>query len=282
MYKNLYKELMIKAQRESRKKNDVVYYESHHIIPDFMFKNRRRKGPCGHLDGNPDSSSNLVLLTFQEHLLAHYYLFEILKTTRYEHSAGSALQFFFTKATGGHVRQRKLSEVDIKFLNEMSHLRAIGIESISKARRGMMPVVDSKTGESMGSVKVDHPKVLSGEWQHHSKGKPAKVKPSGAAPGKENGNYKELTAERRERLFKCADESIIDINHFSVTAFEKKVKSEFKEFKKISIVWIHNNFGSTLDFVAAYNKERNSNVQFSPYYRGIAQRKKLSEVKRND
>ena len=43
--------------------------------------------------------------------------------------------------------------------------------NISNARKNTMAVVDSKTGVMIGSVSCDYPKVLSGEWGHHSKGK---------------------------------------------------------------------------------------------------------------
>jgi len=72
MYKELYKKIIDQAKAENRMKNQGVYYEQHHIVPDFLFKNRKRTGPKGHLDGKPDSPENLVLLTFSEHLMAHY------------------------------------------------------------------------------------------------------------------------------------------------------------------------------------------------------------------
>ena len=44
-----------------------------------------------------------------------------------------------------------------------------GKESISKHRKNKIPVIN-KEGESMGCVTKDHPKYISGEWFHHSKG----------------------------------------------------------------------------------------------------------------
>ena len=275
MYKQLYKEIIATAKLEKREKNSRVYYESHHVVPEFMFKNRKRTGPKGHLDGNPDSVDNLVLLTFQEHLMAHYYLYEILKDTRYEYSAGSALQFFFIKATGGHIRQRTLSEVDKKFLDEMAHLREIGIASISKARTGKMPVVDAITREKIGSIPVDHPKVLSGEWVHHSKGVKQTWKPRSQV-GENNGNYKEMTVQHLDRVFQCVGKSLIDDTHFSVKNFSKNIKFEFTEFRKISIKWVMNNLSSIENLVAQYNHRMNTNIVYDPYYRSASQRSKAS------
>ena len=275
MFKQLYKEIIDTAKLENRKKGSGIYYESHHIVPEFMFKIRKRTGPAGHLDGDVNSVDNLVLLTFREHLMAHYYLYEILKDSRYGYSAGSALQFFFIKATGGHIRQRELSDIDEQFLNEMSYLREIGITSISKARTGKMPVVDAVTREKIGSVPVDHPRVLSGEWVHHSKG----VKQTWerrSQVGENNGNYKEMTDQHLDRVFRCVGKSLVDDTHFSLKNFSKNIKLEFTEFKKISIKWVMNNLSSIENLVAQYNHKMNANIEYDPYYRSVLQRSKAS------
>ena len=274
MYKELYKQLIDSARKENRMKNQGTYYEQHHVVPDFLFKNRKRTGPKGHLDGNPDSEENLILLTFSEHLMAHYYLYEIYKGSRYEYSAGSALQFFFVKATGNHKRQINLSEVDEKFLKEMEHLRLLGNECISKARTGMMPVVDAITREKQGSVSINHPKVLSGEWIHHSKGVPSNTKPEKrkCQKGQSNNNYKELTQSRRERLWICVSNSCQD-GYLKLKLLEYHMKKEFVEFNKISLVWIKNNFSSVENLVEETNKNLSTDIKFNPYHRSIEQRK---------
>lgn len=274
MYKELYKNLIDRARKENRMKNQGIYYEQHHIIPEFLFKNRKRKGPKGHLDGNPNSSENLILLTFREHLIAHYYLYEIYKGTRYEHSSGTALQFFFIKAIGNHKRQINLSEIDEQFLKEMEYLRLIGIKSISKARKGKMPVVDAITREKKGSVSVNHPKVLSGEWVHHSKGMPGKS--ARDMSGSKNNNFKELTQHRRERLWHCVVNSCQD-GYLKLNILKNNLKKEFTEFKKISLAWIKNNYNSIYDLVDETNKNLNLNIKFSSYHRSIKQRKIASE-----
>ena len=89
-YTKIYKSLIERAKFENRKKGNGVYYESHHIIPDFMFKERKRKGPKGHLSGNPNDKENLVLLTEREHILAHILLAKSLKENdRYWASAAT-------------------------------------------------------------------------------------------------------------------------------------------------------------------------------------------------
>jgi hypothetical protein len=69
-YQRIYEQLTAK---------DMIadYTEKHHIIPDCFFINRNRKGPKGHLEGNPDDPSNIVRLTPEAHYLAHQLLVKI-------------------------------------------------------------------------------------------------------------------------------------------------------------------------------------------------------------
>lgn len=61
----IYKNLIDNAIIEKRIKSTEIYYENHHIIPKHM--------------GGDNSNDNLVLLTFREHVLAHYLLWRIYK-----------------------------------------------------------------------------------------------------------------------------------------------------------------------------------------------------------
>jgi len=275
MYKQLYKEIINFAKAECRKKKCGIYYESHHIVPDFMFKHRTRKGPAGHLDGNPKSIDNLVLLTFREHLLCHYYLYEIYKDTRYGYATGSALQFFFVKATSKHQRQVTLSAVDEKFLIEMEFARKIGIQSISNARKGKMSVVDAITKERIGAVKVNHPMVISGKWVHHSTGKKSPL--SGRnQKGTSNANYRKISDNMRSDIFDCVSLALVDGNHLIKRLLLIQLKAKFIQFKKISYVWIKNHIGSPADLVTAYNLQRTNPIQYNPYYRSTSQRDLLA------
>ena len=59
----IYKNLIDNALLEKRTKSTEIYYENHHIVPKHM--------------GGDNSENNLVLLTFREHVLAHYILWRI-------------------------------------------------------------------------------------------------------------------------------------------------------------------------------------------------------------
>ncbi len=69
-YRKIYHNLISRAQNRPLS----GYLEQHHIVPDFFFINRRRKGKPGWLPGNPDDPSNLVMLTGREHFIAHLLL----------------------------------------------------------------------------------------------------------------------------------------------------------------------------------------------------------------
>lgn len=271
MYQQLYKQIIDQAKRENREKHQGVYYEWHHIVPEFMFKQRKRKGPCGHLDGDPNHPDNLVLLTFQEHLMCHYYLYEIHKDSRHGYQAGTALQFFFIRAGGNHMRQINLSEVDQEFLNSMAHLRELGISSISRARKGKMPAVDAVTREKMGSVPVDHPKVLSGEWIHHSKGKLGH-RNGKRQDGAHNNNYKGITQQQFDRVMALIPTVVVDGCYLQKSSLIAALKKEFTEFKKLSHVWVRNHLGDMAGLVATYNQMNGTQYKYDPYYRSQHQR----------
>lgn len=275
-YKDKYKDLIATAKASKRDKGGDVYYESHHIVPDFMFKNRKRNGPYGHLDGNPDASSNLVLLTFREHLLAHYLLFKILEHTHYAYSAGSALQFFFIHHTNDHVRSKEydsLSEEDFLF---MEKCREIGVASISKHRSGMMPAKCATTGESVGSVPIDHENVISGKWVHITKGL---VRPNCGRPmdGDKNTNYRVFSDTDKIRAFNCIRNSVDSEGYFRKKLFDAELRKEFVEYPKISHKWVVSRFDDIQNMIYQFNISTNSNVLYDPYHRSLEQRSVLAK-----
>lgn len=199
-YKRIYKQLMIRAKLENRVKTKDIYYESHHIIPLFMFKtNPRNKSGvnAGHLSGDGNCKTNKVLLTPREHFIAHAILYKIYKGTRYEYSCGSALMLFFNVAKSKHIRVKTGNFITIS--KKYEKYRKIGLDSISNRRKGMMPVKDSATGIMIGEAPVDHPKVISGEWIHHSKGTKSssetRAKLSAIGTGRGNNNARIINIE---------------------------------------------------------------------------------------
>lgn len=77
-YEKWYHELCDRGQHE----RNLGYTERHHIIPECFFKNRKRKGKSGWLDGDANDIANLTNLTEREHKLAHYLLVKIHKNDK--------------------------------------------------------------------------------------------------------------------------------------------------------------------------------------------------------
>lgn len=195
-YKKIHDAIIENARNQNRTKTAEDYYERHHIIPDFMFQDRSRPGPKGHLPGDPNDPSNIVLLTEREHLLVHVLLAKSLNGKRYWMQAASSVSFFFVNVIGDHPRQKHRQ---VGASRRYEKYRQLGLDGISAARTGHMPVVDAITGVSKGSVPIDHPKVISGEWQHHSKGrtltKDHRGKISASISGENNPTYIKVTNE---------------------------------------------------------------------------------------
>lgn len=91
-YTRWYLNIILSANNQNRKKSKKFYYEKHHIIPDsmFMLSNRKRKNK-GHLLGNPNDSTNLVLLTAREHFICHMLLCKMMVLPHYKFSMSKAL-----------------------------------------------------------------------------------------------------------------------------------------------------------------------------------------------
>ena len=285
-YQRIYDNLIERA----RNRTPDGYTEKHHINPDFLFINRKRKGPKGHLDGDPNAPSNIVRLYPREHFIAHLLLVKIFKGTRYSYQAQSALMFF-AKVASSHPRQNNFKITSYEY--ELA--RKIGLNGISKARKGTMPCVDVETGESVGSCSTTHPNVLSGKWVHHSKGnitikeistgKRQKVNTqiarelvssglyeyASSSPlyGSNNGNYKELTPELKEYIFDCIERTVV-IGHIIRKRLIEEINAEISSFgiRKISYVFFRNKFGSIQNMVSQYNEARNKQINYDPYLRG--------------
>jgi hypothetical protein len=68
-YQNQYDEIILKAKSENRKKNEGVYYEAHHILPECL----GGEGKSSQWRWHP----NIVLLTAKEHFECHRILSKI-------------------------------------------------------------------------------------------------------------------------------------------------------------------------------------------------------------
>lgn len=120
-YQQEYDNLIINA------KNRILegYGEWHHIIPEYFFKNskRKRNKTTGWLAGNPDCEDNLVLLTPEEHFDAHQ-LLALIYPNRHG-LINAALQM-----SSGHTIKRQE-------YGELKRLHAKRMRKLGRAKRGI-------------------------------------------------------------------------------------------------------------------------------------------------
>jgi hypothetical protein len=171
-WNRIYHSLMNKAMSENRTKQFGEYYELHHIIPDFMFKNRKRfKTLGGHVEGNPNDPSNVVLLTAREHFVAHLLLIRMYEGTEFY---TRCVQSLMLMKAGGRKNERISYYRTLTFKGMRSRLyekhRSELADLVSKKHAGMIVVRDAMTGAMIGSVPNTHPKVVDGTWRHHAVG----------------------------------------------------------------------------------------------------------------
>ena len=272
--------------------DEIIYTEKHHIIPKH--------------DNGKDNKENLVIVLPEEHYLLH------LLRYKYLHSRNDFLAVRCMR--NGYIYKKQIKCGS--FLNKLGvhkHMIASfrkkigwhtseGIKSISNARKGNTPVVDAITGESIGSVDINHPNILSGKWVHHTKGKStyydnngnkfficikeakeknliSNAKYNNQFKGSKNPMFKEMTEERLERIFKLIPLAIED-NYFCRKVFLEMTIMEFTEFKKLSYVWFINNFKSWDNLIDIYNEKHGTNYKYNAYYRFKSHRLKLAEANR--
>lgn len=165
-YKRIYHAIISNALQQNRVKNKGIYYETHHITPDFMYKKRNRKGPAGHLEGNSDDKSNIVLLTGREHLLCHILYYKMMKGTHYEYPAATSIGFFI-RTVNGINDDKSYHPRDVEnlysYTKKYAIYKKIANDAMSKIMKGMVIVKDSKTDIIFGRVSTTDPRYLSGE-----------------------------------------------------------------------------------------------------------------------
>lgn len=285
------KERLIKRNKLDPRLNDeYIYTEKHHIIPK-------------HVGGN-DSFSNLVVLLPEEHYMIHLLRYKWEKH-RYDFLACRFMINGYVGKTSlvDCIPDKVTSKMIASFKQKIYLFRKHtgwqspeGIKSISKARTGTFPVKCAKTGDIIGSFDRNHPKILSGEWVHHSKGNttgkdmdgnsvvlPAgyfKDNPdcelytcsyAGLGVGTENTNYKGISDKDKEFLINllplCVDRDTKNVLSKNIVKVFNEKYFLLNGFKPISHVWVANHLGKIKDIVSQYNEKFNSDLIYNQYYR---------------
>lgn len=274
-YKKLYESIIRKARDENRKKHKGgVYYEWHHVIPVFMFliRKKSRKGPPGHLLGNHDDAENLVLLTPREHFICHILLKNMFKDTKYAIQATSALGFFTSKVIKKHPRYKFFEKANSSLYERA---RIEGLAAISKCRKGKFPMRDVSTGNIVGSYEATHPKYLSGEWVHHSKGrkwtKNERINHGEQSRGETNNNYRDEALYSKYYLSAALEAK----NEFGIVLlknflFHMNKIAASNKLKKISSQFVKRKFQNFENLITTINTKNGTNF-------GIAKQAKVKE-----
>lgn len=150
-----------------------IYVETHHIIPRS----------CGGLNNH----ENLVVVLPEEHLMMHKIRYKAFNNRNDMLAVRFIVNGLITPANSKSDMYPSINHllVDIpkklnsaySFIKQHSYTfrkrhgwqTDEGRKKISEARKGKMPVMDSVTFEIIGSVPINHPKILSGEWIHITK-----------------------------------------------------------------------------------------------------------------
>lgn len=164
-YGKIYQQLCQRGK--NRKKTRGSNLERHHIIPTFFFKNNKRnlRHNDGIYEGDGEHIGNITYLTPREHFIAHLLLCKIWKGTKWEYRCYTSLKMFLNE---GQVNEAR--SVFEHSSRKYEYYKIIANKGVSEGKKGTMPAKDAKTGERLGIVEIDHPKVMSGEWVHITKG----------------------------------------------------------------------------------------------------------------
>lgn len=90
-YINIIENAQKRSSNKKEAKETLIYVIGHHIVLDSFFKERKRKGVPGDIDGNPDDPLNIVYLTPKEHLIVHRCLAKCLIQKRHIAKNSNAL-----------------------------------------------------------------------------------------------------------------------------------------------------------------------------------------------
>lgn len=258
--------LLKRNSSDPRLEYDTLYTESHHIIPR-------------HTDGK-DARNNLVRLLPEEHLFIHQLRYKAFDDRNDMLAVRFCLNGYSSKKYRGEFISKQIlsgyawiRSESARFRKEHGWQTEDGRKRISEARKGMMPVVNAITRESIGAVSVEHPKVLSGEWVHHSKGRvmpqAERDEKSITSTGSKNGNALKITDDEIIELYMESFKEIgyiISYNKFILWCNDKDVKvpkalttkTRFDGKGKMEVIRIIEEKTNTK--YSSYTKERSANI----------------------
>lgn len=199
-YENIYFQLCERGKRRQKVKKDNL--EKHHIIPTFFYKDTTRnlRHKDGIYEGSGEHIGNFSYLTPREHFIAHLLLCKIWKNTKWEYRCYLSIKMFLN---GGKINDfRNVFDYSSR---KYERYKTKANAAISRGKSGTMPAKHAVTGERLGIVKTDDPRVISGEWVHITKGKKCtdEQRKKYSKPGLMNHNSKYTDKDLYDSFKKC-------------------------------------------------------------------------------
>jgi hypothetical protein len=159
----LHERISKRNSNDDRLQKNYIYTEKHHIIPKHS--------------GGTDDLVNIVELLPEEHFMAHYIRYMAYNDKNDYISIRFMVNGYKNKKfLINEIPKTKLNKMVKTFKQGIGEFRkkhswhtVDGVRRISESRSGNMPVMTDDN--KIISVPTTHPKVLSGEWVHHTKGK---------------------------------------------------------------------------------------------------------------
>lgn len=206
-YKKIYNNIIEKALSSHRSKlpkanSDYIYYENHHIIPSCM--------------GGSDDSSNRVLLTAQEHYIAHKCLYYSAKTEdeKYRHFC-ALLRFIGVEAHNVTARE-------YAFLRER--------QSTLQSKRISGKTHTKEARSNMSEAQLKRYAKTPSHWNGAKHTDETKKKMSKSQAGENNPQYgKSRSAETRAKISKAMKGK--KKSKETIEKFKKRVKTDEEKRK---------------------------------------------------
>jgi len=173
---------------------DVI--EKHHIIPDCFFIARKRNGPAGWVDGNPDDPQNYVYITIREHLICHWLLTKMIDGNPRYQMANALNKMLFQHQPRG--KREKITSRKFQLLRE------IVVKEGRIARSGENSPMFNKTHsletrEKMSRTRKGH--IVLDSTKQLLKLTPKHSGPNYKLRGENNAMNKPGVKEKREQIF---------------------------------------------------------------------------------
>lgn len=276
-YENVYKSICDRGM--SRSKRNDNYLERHHILPTFFYKDNKRnhRYKDGIVEGTGENIDNITFLTPREHFIAHLLLCKIWENTKWEYRCYLSVKMFLN---GGQVNKNR--SIFYHSSRKYEYYRIQANDKISNGKKCTMPAKDAKSGERLGIVSIFHPKVLSGDWVHITKGikksEESKKSRSLISRGTDNSNSKYSDNELFESYKICCYHYGKVVNTNLWVLYSQKESLPYLKFTKKFRFGGRGYAGMVQDLIAEIEKD-NIEIEIITNYKSYEWRKFVEKEK---